>query len=69
MISCGHDYTMVLTLSGELMIAGKMPFDIGDRETITQFEQLAKFETAVRVIQIESSQFTTILAQLPGEEK
>jgi len=53
---------MVLTLSGELMIAGKMPFDIGDRENITQFEQLAKFETAVRVIQIESSQFTTILA-------
>ena len=38
LISCGHDYTMVLTLDGELMIAGKMPFEVSDRDSIPQFE-------------------------------
>ena len=57
---------MVLTFEGELMISGKLPFESSE---LYQFEQLAKFEAAVQVKQIESSQFTTILAKLPGEDR
>jgi len=69
MISCGHEYTMVLTKSFELMITGRLPFIVNKKDYLSHFEQLAKFEKTVIVKQIESSKFTTILAQLPGEDR
>jgi len=68
-VSCGHEYTIVLTKDYELMIAGKLPFKVNNRESLHSFEQLAKFCRGINVKQIESSKFTTILAQLPGEDK
>ena len=68
-ISCGHDYTILLTQQGEMLISGKLPFKVQDRDYLTQFEQLAKFDSTVQVHQIESSDFTTILAQPQHEQR
>lgn len=68
-ISCGSNYTILLTETGELMIAGQLPFKVDNKSYLRQFEQLAKFEKTVLVKQIESTKFTSILAQLPGEER
>ena len=68
-ISCGTNYTILLTENGELMITGALPFKVNNRDYLKSFEQLAKFEKTVIVKQIESSKFTSILAQLPGEER
>ena len=69
MISCGHEYTLILTKTFELMITGRLPFIVNKKDHLSHFEQLAKFERTVIVKQIESSKFTTILAQLPGEDR
>lgn len=50
------------------MITGKLPFQVGKKDFLKRFEQLAKFEKSVNVKQIESSKFTSILAQMPNEE-
>lgn len=68
-MSCGQQYTVVLTAENELMISGKLPFNLYNMEYLTRFEQLAKFDQNVRVKQIESSQFTSIVAKLPAEER
>jgi hypothetical protein len=62
MVSCGCDYTIILTQNGELMICGQLPFKVNDIDHLTKFEQLAKFEPTVKVLQIESSRFTSIVA-------
>ena len=48
-ISCGHDYTILLTDGGEMLISGKLPFKVQDKDYLTSFEQLAKFDTQVQV--------------------
>lgn len=68
-VSCGDEYTVVLTTTCELLITGKLPFNVNKRDYLRSFEQLAKFEKSVVVKQIESSKFTTILAQLPGQDR
>ena len=45
LVSCGEDYTVLLTVNGELLVSGRLP----NRESIWQFEQLAKFEPSVVV--------------------
>lgn len=65
LVSCGEDYTVLLTENSELLVSGRLP----NKECIRQFEQLAKFEPTVVVHQIESSLFTTIVAKLPGQER
>lgn len=62
MVSCGHEYTVVLTAENELMITGKLPFNLYNMEYLTRFEQLAKFDQSIKVQQIVSSQFTSIVA-------
>lgn len=68
-VSCGSDYTICLTEECELLVSGALPFDVGGKTCLNQFEQLAKFEKTVFVSQIESTLFTTILAKLPGEDR
>ena len=51
------------------MITGQLPFEARGQKYLTKFEQLAKFEKSVVVKQIESSNFTSILAQLPGDDR
>jgi hypothetical protein len=65
LVSCGRDYTILLTVDGTLMVSGQLP----NQECLCQFEQLAKFEPSVVVHQMESTQFTSILAKLPGQER
>lgn len=48
-VSCGSEYTIILTVDGELMISGKLPFQIGKKDHLKRFEQLAKFEKSVQV--------------------
>ena len=68
-VSCGADYTICLTSECELLITGQLPFSVAGQDRLNSFEQLAKFERTVIVKQIESSQFTSILAQLPGDDR
>jgi len=51
------------------MVTGQLPFEVNNKDCLQRFEQLAKFEKSVNVKQIESSKFTSILAQLPGDER
>ncbi len=51
------------------MISGHLPFLVNNCDYLPKFEQLARFESTVQVKQIESSNFTSIVAQLPGEER
>ena len=38
MISCGHEYTMVLTKSFELIITGRLPFIVNKKDYLSHFE-------------------------------
>jgi alpha-tubulin suppressor-like RCC1 family protein len=50
MISCGHNYTIILTQTQEMLISGHLPFKVSnDMDHLFQFEQLAKFDESVRV--------------------
>ena len=69
LVSCGVDYTICLTEECELLITGRLPFEVASQHRLAKFEQLAKFERSVQVKQIESSKFTSILAQLPGDDR
>lgn len=51
------------------MVTGQLPFKVNNVDHVTSFEQLAKFEQSVTIRQIESSKFTTIVAQLPGDDR
>ena len=38
MVSCGFDYSVILTVEGELMISGKLPFQVGKKDHLKRFE-------------------------------
>lgn len=40
---------MTLTTTGELMLAGAIPFKVNNKSYLPKFEQLAKFENDVQV--------------------
>jgi hypothetical protein len=52
-----------------MLISGKLPFQVQGKDFLSSFEQLAKFDSQVQVHQIESSEFTTILAQPSGDSR
>jgi hypothetical protein len=58
LVSCGFDYTVVLTAHNEIKIAGRLP----SGKTLHSFEQLAKFDSVIQIKVIESSRFTSVLA-------
>lgn len=43
-VSCGHNYTILMTENCELMITGQLP---GNNKILKTFEQLAKFDKNV----------------------
>jgi alpha-tubulin suppressor-like RCC1 family protein len=49
LVSCGYEYTITLTTTGELVLAGAIPFKVNNKSYLPKFEQLAKFEDDVTV--------------------
>ena len=68
LLSCGLDYTLILTQENQLVVSGHLPFKVNNTDHLSRFEQLAKFDPTVTVMQIESSVFSSIVVQLPGEQ-
>ena len=59
LVSCGLDYTLVLTTNNQIQVAGRLP----SGQILHAFEHLVSLDSAVTVKAIESSRFSSIITE------
>jgi len=70
-VSCGQEFTFVITERNEMLVTGKIPFGVeqpaDEPDYVQTFQSVAQFESGVDVLQIETSRFASILVK-PGND-
>lgn len=73
MVSCGTDYTFLISGANEILVSGKLPFmvkseDEDEKDHIDTFQSIAQFDQRVKICQVETSRFTSIVVD-PVEDE
>lgn len=61
-IAIGSYFTLIVSASNEIMVAGKLPFCIQDSiDFITTFQSIAQFDSRVKITNVAASRFASVV--------
>ena len=75
LVSCGASFTFVVTDQNEIKVSGQLPFTVlldpalGEQDFVPTFQSIAQFDQRVKILQIESSRFASIVVDPRDDEQ
>ena len=75
LVSCGASFTFVVTDQNQIKVSGQLPFTVildqalGEQDFVPTFQSIAQFDQRVKILQIESSRFASIVVDPRDDEQ